>query len=108
MSADIRESDWKIFRELREVALDRFCQKVLSDMVQAASDGSRGHHERYLAVYELIRERDKELAGVFDSPRRSVAMMQLAAIRARKLLTDEEFARFSPETRTTVGHWLEI
>jgi hypothetical protein len=29
---DFPESDWKVFRELREVALDRFCRRVLEEI----------------------------------------------------------------------------
>lgn len=30
MEREIRESDWKLFRQLRPLALDRFCQRVLA------------------------------------------------------------------------------
>jgi len=29
---DLSEADWKIFRELREVALERFCSRVLDEL----------------------------------------------------------------------------
>jgi len=35
-------------------------------------------------------------------------LLHLARIQAHKLLTDEEFARFSPETREAVHGLLEI
>jgi hypothetical protein len=102
------ESDWKLFRELRELALERFCQCVLAEIGSVAADSGQSHHDRYLAVFKLIRERDKELAAAFDEPRRSTALQQLAFIRSRELLTDEEFARFWPETRETVAVMLGI
>jgi hypothetical protein len=36
----ILESDWKKFKELREIALDRFCQGVLNDAKTIAEHGS--------------------------------------------------------------------
>jgi hypothetical protein len=71
-----------------------------------AKDGS--NHERYLATFRMLRERDKELADAFNDMRRSTAILLLARIEHHKLLTDEEFARFSPETRASVQTLLEI
>jgi hypothetical protein len=103
MGHGIRESDWKLFRELRAVALDRFCHRTLVELGRLANDGTKSHHERYLMVFELLRRRDRELADVFDNPRRSTALLQLALIQSRALLSEEEFARFSAETRELVG-----
>jgi hypothetical protein len=106
MAHQIAESDWKLFRQLREMALERFCERALSEVRRLASDTGKGAHERYLAVFELLRHRDKELAEAFDDLRRSTAWRQLAIIRARGLITEEEFARFSPETRGAVQTFL--
>jgi hypothetical protein len=37
MQRVINESDWRIFRNLHAIALERFCQRVLSDINQAFS-----------------------------------------------------------------------
>lgn len=103
----IPESDWKIFKELHKLALERYCQRVIDELVNVAADGGKSHHERYLALFRLIRDRDKELAGAFDEFRRSTAVLQLSLIKSLGLLTDEEFTRFSPETRRQVDHWLD-
>lgn len=99
---DFPESDWKIFRELRELALDRFCKRVLEELEPARQDSSRSPHERYLEVFRLLRDRDDELAHAFNDPRRSRMMVQLSAIHAYGLLEPEEFERFTPQTRATV------
>jgi hypothetical protein len=93
------ESEWKIFRQVREVALDRYCERVLAEVTSVASDAGQTHHQRYLAVYRLIEKRDEELANAFNDPRRSTAFQQLLYLRSLNLLTEEEFARFQPETR---------
>jgi hypothetical protein len=100
------ESEWKLFRQLREVALDRFCQRVLSEVCTLAADPGKSNHDRYLAMFKLLKRRDRELADAFNDPRRSTALRQLACIRSLGLLTEEEFARFRPETRASVGVWL--
>jgi hypothetical protein len=101
----IPEADWKRFRQLQPLALERFCQRVLEEVARLAADASRSSHKRYGEIYGLILERDEELALSFDNPRRSTAMIQLARIRAGGLLTEDEFIQFSPETRAAV-EWL--
>ena len=99
---DFSESDWKVFRELREVALDRFFQRVLDEIEPLRLNASRSHHERYLDVLRLLQERHQELANAFDDPRRSQMIFQLAAMHAYGLLEPEDLARFTPRTRATV------
>ena len=108
MPHDIKESDWKIFRQLRELALDRFCRRVLDQIGAVASEVAKSNHERYGAIYKLIHEQDKEMAILFDGASRSIAMQQIAGIRYRGLFTDDEFARFSPEMRQRVESFTRI
>jgi hypothetical protein len=99
MSRVISEPDWRLLREMKPVALDRFCRRVLEEIARISADAGRSSHERYLAVYQLVERRDRELAETFNGLRRSTALLQLAAMRSRGLLTEEELARFSAETR---------
>jgi hypothetical protein len=108
MERQISESDWRIFRQLHPVALERFCERVLSEVGHLASDSGKTAHERYLAVYKLIQRRDKDLANTFHDPRRSEALLQLARIEFHGLLTEQESARFSSETRDALQPLLEI
>jgi hypothetical protein len=96
------ERDWKVFREVRELALDRFYQRTLDEIAQVATNDSGDHQERYHALYRLVRDRDAELATMFDDPRRSHMLQQLAAIQSRDLLEPEELARFTAETRESL------
>jgi hypothetical protein len=96
------ESDWKVFRELRQIALERFCKRTLEEIQSIVRDGSRTHHERYLAVFRLLRRRDDELAHAFNDPRRSRVIGQLVAIYASGLLEPDELERFTERTRATV------
>jgi hypothetical protein len=102
MTADFPERDWKILRDLKPLALQRFCDRVLSEVEDLIHDPSRDSHERYLELYKFIEERDKALARTFDALRRSSALGQLSMMRAQKLITDEEFSRFSETTREAV------
>jgi hypothetical protein len=108
MERGIHEPDWKVFRQLQPLALDRFCQRVLTEVGRLAADADKSHHERYLAVFQLLQRRDKELADAFNDPRRSTALVQLARIQFHELLSAEEFARFTAETRASVEMSLEM
>ena len=108
MERGIHEPDRKVFRQLQPLALDRFCQRVLAEVGRLAADANKSHHERYLAVFKLLQGRDKELADAFNDPRRSTALVQLARTQFHELLSAEEFARFSPETRASVEMSLEM
>jgi hypothetical protein len=96
----VPESDWKAFRQLREVALQRFCERVLEELLALAQDRSRSPHERYLAVFRLIQQRDQQLADAFNDPTRSRMVLQLATIRALGVLSPSELERFTQETRS--------
>jgi len=106
--SDFPEADWKILRSLSPVAQERFCKRVLEEVARLIADPSKGHHERYLAMFKLIRRRDNEFGDAFDDMRRSTAMMQLAHIRHHQLLAEEEFMRFSQETRDAVLSFLNL
>ena len=101
-SHDVPESDWKVFRELQQHALERFCQRALEEVQTILGDGSRSHHNRYLDVFRLLRTRDDELAHAFNDARRSRMIIQLAAIHAYALLEPNELERFTERTRATI------
>jgi hypothetical protein len=107
MALEFREADWKVFRQLREIALQRFCQRVLDDVEAIACDARKSCHERYLAIYRLMQDRDRELAVAFNNPRRSTAWIQFGAIHRHRLLTDEELGRLRPELREALDRFLE-
>ena len=72
---DIKESDWKVFKRVREAALERFCERVLDEVTRINSDNAKSKHERYVAIYRLVYERNKEIAPIFDHLRRSTAVI---------------------------------
>lgn len=108
MHNQIIERDWKIYRELHQTALERFCDQVLTEVSRVTSEPGKTSHERYLALYKLVEKRDEELARLFDDMRRSTALQCLVCIQGRDLLTEEEMSRFSPETRDYVQNVLSI
>lgn len=103
MSQNIPEADWRRFKEVSAILLERYCATILDEVIVAASRGVGGSaHDRYLKVYNLIHEHDRQMANAFNDFRRSTALMQLVIMRRMKLLTDEELALFSPPTQASI------
>jgi hypothetical protein len=102
MAREIKESDWKVFRRLHGIALERFSQRVLEEVHLATTEAKDDYHECYLKVYALIRNRDKRMARAFNDPKRSMAFIQLANIIEEGLLTDDELKEFSPGAREAI------
>lgn len=103
---DIPERDWKLLRELNPLALERFCERVLSKAAKLADPSDQSNHERYLKLYRMIQKQDRALADAFDDHRRSTARIKIMQIYSLDLFTEEEFSRFTEETRQFVLQWL--
>jgi len=106
MMREIKESDWKILRQVHKEALERFCEQILSEVERINSDSAKSFHKRYLDIWKVLQRRDKELGETFNDLRRSTAFTQLASMKARGLLTEDEFSRFSEEIRDMVTRLL--
>jgi hypothetical protein len=105
MSGAIPEADWRVFRSLHPIWIDRFCKRVNGELLRALSDDSRDAYEQYRAANKLMHERDEEIANAFNDFRRSTALFQIAIIRKLGVITDEELGRFSESTRASLQHF---
>ena len=105
MSGAIPEADWRVFRSLHPIWIERFCKRVNGELVRALSDDSRDAYEQYLAAYKLMHKRDKEIGNAFNDFRRSTAVIQIAIVRKLGVITDEELGRFSESTRASLQHF---
>ncbi len=105
---DISSADWKIFKPLCKLALERFCERVPDDVARIGADQDKSKHERYLAIYRLVHERDEEIVPIFDTLRRSTAVRQIYSFRAHELITADELRQFSPELVRRVEGLIEI
>jgi hypothetical protein len=108
MGLEIKESDWKLLRRLRKVALERFCERALADVQSTMADSGAGYHDCYLKVFDLIRAHDKTISRIFDDPRRSTALISLADMKHEGLLNADELAQFSAEAREAIDHIEEL
>ena len=99
MSRDFPEKDWRVFRELHPVWVERYCAGVNREVINKLSDTKRTEHERYIEVYRFIQSKDAELGAAFNDFRRSTAIRQISAIRNLGVVTEQELARFSEQTQ---------
>lgn len=99
----IPERDWKTFRSLKDELLSEACERILQKVDALLVDRKGHEHERYLALWDLLKEEDDDIALMFDDPRRSNVSTKLRALRTRGLLTDDLLSRFSEETRKRIG-----
>jgi hypothetical protein len=56
-------------------------------------------HQRYLDIFKIIEQRDRQMASTFNDPRRSNALTMLARMRSEGLLMADEFSSLSQEIR---------
>jgi len=50
MMNQIKESDWKIFKKLRPLALERYCESLFEDVYKIIHNETGSAHERYLQM----------------------------------------------------------
>ena len=99
MSQSISERDWKVFREVREAALARFCEQILVEAQGEIERPGRSARDRYRSLFQRLKKRDDDIGRAFDDVRRSTAVIQLGIMHSMDLLTADELSRFSPEIR---------
>lgn len=101
-ASDVPERDWRTFRENREIALERLCERALRDAKAVVEDSSKPARERFRRLFGLVGERDDLIAKGFDAPRRSAMYFQLAFLVKLRLVESAELASFSAATRERV------
>lgn len=99
---EVKESDWKTFRRLQNLALERFCSRVLDEVIEVASETDKSSHKRYLTISRQLRAHDRAMADAFNDPARSRARIQVLLIDGLRLWTDDEIAEFSPELHKAI------
>jgi hypothetical protein len=95
----IPELDWRALRSLHHAALERYCARVLDECAAVLRDTEASAHDRYLRLFALLRERDENVAAVFDDLRRSTAMQRLAGMIILGVVSDDELEPFTEATR---------
>ena len=95
----MKESDWKVFTEIKDKALEKHCTLALEESQEVISDQKEHIHNRYLLLYKLLQNRNKQMSLLFDGHSRSKAWLQLIAIRSEGLAGEALLSKLSDEFR---------
>lgn len=98
----IKESDWKIYKELREIALERYCKRSLEKVRKIIDENIGDSEERFLTMTREAHHLHKHFGHLFDDFRRLTAIRQLSIYYADELLTHDEISRLSEDGRDQV------
>ncbi|MBL7003389.1 MAG: hypothetical protein ISR69_05125 [Gammaproteobacteria bacterium] len=93
----MNESDWKLFKQVKEAALDKLSGNALTEVQTTVSDSSQSNYERFLKLYDLIKSTNKDIANIFDGHSRSRAGLQTMLMRSNGLISEEMVSKFSVE-----------
>lgn len=103
MSDQIKESDWKVFKKLYPLALQRFYDRAVDELQNSVTEGEMSSEDRYHKIYNTVQERDEKLAQLFDNAyRRSAALIQLVLYYREGLVTKEELNQLSEGNRDRI------
>jgi len=103
MNDRIKESDWKQFKKLRPLALQRYCKRVIQEVRQVLDEEVQDAHEQYLKMYKKVDEGDRKLAKLFDGGfSRSKAFIHLLMFYREDLIKDDELRRLSDENYSRI------
>jgi hypothetical protein len=108
MGREIAERDWKVFKDLHSIAIDRFFEKAVKEMQPLLCAKNNPSQKRFWDALELANRHRKQAAKLFDDFRRSTAIIQAGMIHANKLLTAEEISRFSSEMQAQLRVFSEL
>jgi len=95
----MKESEWKKFKKLKDKCLQRYCSAVLEEAQELCNLSDKSNHERYIDLYQLMRNRDKDLGRAFDGLSRNKAHSQLLMMYRMGLVEENELDVFEPETK---------
>lgn len=98
--SEVFESDWKIFKKIKERALEKYCLECIAEYMAILNKSDLSPHERYLSHYKAVQERDETLARIFNGLSRSKAFMQLVSIRINGLADEDLVSQLSEEYQT--------
>ena len=97
---NIKESDWKIYKKIKEKAVSKFCQQTLEEFLEIIHNKTDSAHDRYEKLYKAAEKRDKLKIDLFDrSHSRSGAPLQLLGLRSHNLVDEKLLAKLSDEVR---------
>lgn len=104
----MKESEWKKFKNLKEICLEHYCKAVIEETKEICEVNEKSSHEKYIDLYQMIRKRDKDLGKAFDGLSRSQAYYQLMMMYRMGLVEENELEAFEPKTKNNIRETVGI
>ncbi len=95
----MKESDWKVFKKIKEQAIEKYCTQCFCEFREIMADETKSVHERYGLNYGAVKKKDKRMAALFDGHSRSGAWLQLLGMRHDGLVDEAFLDQLSDEFR---------
>ena len=108
VNTQMKESEWKKFKKLKEKCLERFCGEVLSEAQGICDHVGKTNHEKYIDLYQLMRNKDKKLGKAFDGLSRNLAHSQLLLMYQMRLVEEAELNEFEADTVKSIKETMRI
>ena len=108
MNNQIKESDWKKMRKIKDELLNKACDDILADLEGLIAERTGREHKTYQELWKRLKQRDQAIASMFDDLRRSTAVIKLTNWVDYGLISLEDIEDFSEETKDKVKSLLEI
>ena len=101
--SNFSEDDWKHFKKIQAIALDRFCARILKELQQHCTATAGPNFERFETALSTAKDGSNDYKRAFTDLRRSTAFMKLLQMVALGLISDEELKGFSAQTKAKVA-----
>lgn len=89
MTISIPETDWKYLRKIKAGMLATLCGKINEQSKKILNTEDRSEHEKYLELYEHIKQSDRIIADCFNDWKRSNIWLKIQYLQKHGLLTDQ-------------------
>ena len=104
----IKESDWKYLRSIQHEILNRHCDAILEVIDLILKNRKGEEHKSFIRICSLLNDKDDEIAVTYNDLKRSNALEKICHMRRNLAMTDEEFSKFSEETKNIVNRILDF
>ncbi|APC87761.1 hypothetical protein FORC22_1900 [Vibrio parahaemolyticus] len=103
----IKESDWKVFCEIKNEAIQLYCTRQLNEVIETITDESELAGERFHFMCQYSKTSEKQMKLIFDGHSRNKAFIQLMLMCEENLVAPEQFERLSDEVKKDITSLLE-
>ncbi|MGI2831125.1 hypothetical protein [Vibrio alginolyticus] len=103
----IKESDWKVFCEIKNEAIQLYCSRQLKEVIETITDESELAGERFHFMCQYSKTSKKQMQFIFDGHSRNKAFIQLMLMCEENLVAPEQFERLSDKLKKDITELLE-